>query len=162
LARRRAATPQLRRALTALCLLLAGQGVVGFVQYETGLPSEIVWVHVALATCTWLAVLWSVASAGRLAPARALAPRLAEEPGRVDRGDLPRGADEQRRRVPGAGDHQLQPAAEDRREPDAHRRQQLRALGREHRLVEPREDARGGGLVLRGGAHGVPGKRGDR
>ena len=72
LARRRGATPQLRKALTALCLLLAAQGVVGFVQYETGLPSEIVWVHVALATCTWLAVLVSVASAGRLAPAAAL------------------------------------------------------------------------------------------
>src|SRR4051794_4784401 len=68
LARRSGATPTLRRALTALCCLLAAQGVVGFIQYEAGLPSEIVWVHVVLATCTWLALLWSVAAAGRLAP----------------------------------------------------------------------------------------------
>jgi hypothetical protein len=27
-----------------------------------------VWLHVALATLTWVSVLWSVASAGRLAP----------------------------------------------------------------------------------------------
>jgi cytochrome c oxidase assembly protein subunit 15 len=67
-ARRRRATAQTRRALTALCLLLATQGVVGFVQYETGLPAGVVWVHVALATLTWLTVNWSVAAAGRLAP----------------------------------------------------------------------------------------------
>ena len=28
----------------------------------------MVWVHVALATVTWLALLWAVAAAGRLAP----------------------------------------------------------------------------------------------
>jgi len=66
LARRRGAQPGLRRALTVLCCLLAAQGIVGFIQYESGLPSEVVWIHVVLATCTWLAVLWSVASAGRL------------------------------------------------------------------------------------------------
>jgi hypothetical protein len=32
------------------------------------LPGELVWVHVALATLTWLAMLWSVAAAGRLEP----------------------------------------------------------------------------------------------
>ena len=31
----------------------------------------MVWVHVVLATVTWIAVLWSVAAAGRLAPRRA-------------------------------------------------------------------------------------------
>jgi len=72
--RRIGATATLRRAVTALCLLLAAQGIVGGVQYELGLPSEIVWVHVVLATCTWLAVLTSVAAAGRLAPAAARAP----------------------------------------------------------------------------------------
>jgi heme a synthase len=70
-ARRRGASPSLRRALTGLCLLLAAQGLVGAVQYELGLPAELVWVHVALATCTWLALMWSVAAAGRLAPASA-------------------------------------------------------------------------------------------
>jgi hypothetical protein len=32
------------------------------------LPSEMVWVHVCLATVTWLVLLWTVAAAGRLAP----------------------------------------------------------------------------------------------
>jgi cytochrome c oxidase assembly protein subunit 15 len=40
------------------------------VQYELHLPSDIVWVHVSLATISWLAVLWTVAAAGRLVPRR--------------------------------------------------------------------------------------------
>ena len=59
---------QLRRAVTWLCVLLGVQGIVGFVQYQTKLPTELVWVHVTLATLTWLALLWAVAAAGRLAP----------------------------------------------------------------------------------------------
>jgi heme a synthase len=58
-----------RRALeplTAVVGLLALQGVVGGVQWALELPSEVVWVHVALATLTWLAMLWTVATAGRL------------------------------------------------------------------------------------------------
>jgi heme A synthase len=54
--------------LTVLGLLLAAQGLVGSVQYELKLPTDMVWVHVTLATFTWLAVLWSVAAAGRLVP----------------------------------------------------------------------------------------------
>ncbi len=50
--------------------LLALQGAVGGIQWWLKLPSEIVWVHVSLATATWLATLWTVATAGRLAPAR--------------------------------------------------------------------------------------------
>jgi heme a synthase len=50
--------------------LLALQGVVGGLQWSLELPSEIVWVHVALATATWLAMLWTVATAGRLEPRR--------------------------------------------------------------------------------------------
>jgi cytochrome c oxidase assembly protein subunit 15 len=65
---RRQADPQLRRAVSWVCVLLAAQGVIGLVQYETHLPSELVWVHVAAATVTWLCVLWSVAAAGRLEP----------------------------------------------------------------------------------------------
>ena len=48
--------------------LLALQGVVGGVQWALKLPSEIVWVHVAIATANWLAMLWTVAAAGRLEP----------------------------------------------------------------------------------------------
>jgi cytochrome c oxidase assembly protein subunit 15 len=65
---RRQADAGLRRAVSHLCVLIAIQGVVGMVQYETHLPSELVWVHVALATFTWLCVLWSVAAAGHLEP----------------------------------------------------------------------------------------------
>ena len=56
------------RPLTAMICLLALQGVVGGVQWVLKLPTEIVWVHVALATVTWLAMLWTVATAGRLEP----------------------------------------------------------------------------------------------
>jgi heme a synthase len=83
LARRRGAGQSLRQALTAVCVLLAVQGLVGLDQYETHLPTELVWVHVVLATLTWLATLWAALVAGRRpaqsptiapleAPARAL------------------------------------------------------------------------------------------
>jgi heme a synthase len=58
-----------RRAVRPLAVvigLLALQGLVGGVQWALKLPSEIVWLHVALATLTWLAMLWTVATAGRL------------------------------------------------------------------------------------------------
>ncbi|HEY8582130.1 MAG TPA: COX15/CtaA family protein [Capillimicrobium sp.] len=67
LLRARGANAEVRRAMTVVCLLLAAQGVVGFAQYELALPPEIVWVHVCLATFTWLALLWAVAAAGSLA-----------------------------------------------------------------------------------------------
>ena len=60
---RRAARP-----LSVVLGLLALQGALGIVQYQLELPAELVWVHIALATLTWLAVLWTVARAGRLAP----------------------------------------------------------------------------------------------
>jgi heme a synthase len=60
---RRAARP-----LTYVIALLALQGVVGGVQWWLKLPGELVWVHVALATLTWLTMLWTVATAGRLEP----------------------------------------------------------------------------------------------
>ena len=65
-ARRSGGPDELRRALTAVCLLVAAQGVVGFVQYELRLPAEIVWLHVVIATGTWVAILFAVAAAGRL------------------------------------------------------------------------------------------------
>ena len=58
------------RPLTAVIGLLTLQGVVGGLQWWLKLPSELVWVHVALATLTWLAMLWTVATAGRLEPRR--------------------------------------------------------------------------------------------
>ncbi len=56
------------RPLTWVIALLAIQGVVGGLQWALELPAELVWLHVALATTTWLAMLWTVATAGRLEP----------------------------------------------------------------------------------------------
>ncbi len=71
LQRHRGASERRLEPLTALGVLVAAQGLVGTVQYELHLPSDMVWVHVGLATATWLALLWAVAAAGRLAPRRA-------------------------------------------------------------------------------------------
>ena len=47
-------------------MLIALQGAVGLDQYETHLPTQLVWVHVALACASWLACLWATCAAGRL------------------------------------------------------------------------------------------------
>ena len=70
-----------RRALKPLTVvlgLLALQGLVGGFQWYLELPTEIVWVHIALATCNWLAMLWTVAAAGRLEPRGEAAPAAPE------------------------------------------------------------------------------------
>ena len=82
LLRRRGAGPEVRQALTLTCVLLAVQGVVGGIQYQLELPAEIVWIHVALAACLWLALLWAAAAAGRPAP-RGAEPEPAPEPPRA-------------------------------------------------------------------------------
>jgi heme a synthase len=56
--------------LTVLGVLLAAQGLIGSVQYELRLPTDMVWVHVSLATITWVVVLWACATEGSLAPRR--------------------------------------------------------------------------------------------
>jgi cytochrome c oxidase assembly protein subunit 15 len=65
---------QLRDAVTITTALLAAQGLVGETQYTLKLPTEIVWVHVALATATWLSILWAVAAAGRIEPRTIVVP----------------------------------------------------------------------------------------
>jgi heme a synthase len=64
----RPADPLVRRSATAMCALIALQGIVGLDQYKTHLPTELVWVHVSLASLTWVAVLWTACAAGRLQP----------------------------------------------------------------------------------------------
>jgi cytochrome c oxidase assembly protein subunit 15 len=68
LARRHDADPLMQRSATATCALIALQGIVGLDQYKTHLPTQLVWVHVSLASLTWLAVLWTACAAGRLQP----------------------------------------------------------------------------------------------
>jgi cytochrome c oxidase assembly protein subunit 15 len=67
-ARRAGAALDLRRALTLVCVLVAAQGVVGFAQYELNLPSELVWLHVVIATATWVSIVFAALAAGRLRP----------------------------------------------------------------------------------------------
>ena len=74
LRRRRGAPEDQLEPLTVLGVLVAAQGLVGSVQYELKLPSDMVWVHVTLATLSWLAVLWAIAASGSVAP------RAAEQP----------------------------------------------------------------------------------
>jgi heme a synthase len=68
LRRRRGATGDALEPLTVLGVLLAAQGLVGSVQYELRLPADMVWVHVTLATITWVVLLWAVAVEGALVP----------------------------------------------------------------------------------------------
>ena len=70
LRRRRGADHDALEPLTVLGVMTAAQGLVGSVQYELRLPTDMVWVHVSLATLSWLVLLWAVADAGRLAPRR--------------------------------------------------------------------------------------------
>jgi heme a synthase len=56
------------RPLTLVIGLLALQGAIGGIQWWLELPAGIVWVHIAIATGNWLAMLWTVAAAGRLEP----------------------------------------------------------------------------------------------
>ena len=55
--------------VTVLGILLAAQGLLGSVQYELKLPGQMVWVHVGMATVTWLVVLWAAAIEGRIGQA---------------------------------------------------------------------------------------------
>ncbi|HMJ02141.1 MAG TPA: COX15/CtaA family protein [Conexibacter sp.] len=85
LARRRDGSPQLVESLTVAGVLMAAQGLVGSVQYGLELPADLVWVHVTLATVTWIALLWCVGAAGRIRrearpPAGAPRERVAADP----------------------------------------------------------------------------------
>lgn len=59
-------TAELRQALVGTLALMATQGVIGITQYNLELPAELVWIHVALATLTWVGYVHAWAAAGRL------------------------------------------------------------------------------------------------
>ena len=44
----------------------AEKGAIGGIQYRLELPAEIVWLHVVLAACLWLVLLWATAEAGTI------------------------------------------------------------------------------------------------
>lgn len=73
-ARVRGVSATLLRPLTAVCLLLGAQGVVGLVQYHNALPAELVWVHASLPAVMWVCLIWSWQAAGPLTVASATAP----------------------------------------------------------------------------------------
>jgi cytochrome c oxidase assembly protein subunit 15 len=56
------------RPLTVMIGLIALQAAIGGIQWALELPALLVWVHIAVAVATWLAMLWTVAAAGRLEP----------------------------------------------------------------------------------------------
>ena len=79
LLRRRGAPADVLRPVAVTAILLAVQGAVGGIQYWLEAPAEIVWVHVVLAALTWIALLWSVAAAGRPLPGSMPLPAASEE-----------------------------------------------------------------------------------
>jgi cytochrome c oxidase assembly protein subunit 15 len=66
------------KPLTVVLALLALQGAIGGIQWALELPGELIWVHVAVATGNWLAMLWTVAAAGRLQPREDSSPEQGE------------------------------------------------------------------------------------
>ena len=79
LLRRRGAPAEALRPVALTAVLIAVQGAVGGIQYALEVPAEIVWVHVALAALTWIAILWATAVAGSPAPGSAPPPAAPEE-----------------------------------------------------------------------------------
>jgi cytochrome c oxidase assembly protein subunit 15 len=67
---RRGASQVLLRRIAVLIAFYLVQGAVGLYQYYNGLPAELVWIHIVLATIVWILVLFAVFEAGRLEPRR--------------------------------------------------------------------------------------------
>jgi heme a synthase len=66
LLQRRGGERRALRPLTVVIGLLGLQGALGGIQWALELPAGLVWLHIAVATGNWLAMLWTVAAAGRL------------------------------------------------------------------------------------------------
>jgi cytochrome c oxidase assembly protein subunit 15 len=64
IAKRGGAPERLTLALTLSGMLVALQGMLGLIQYGLELPGGLVWVHVTLATLTWVSVVWAWLVAG--------------------------------------------------------------------------------------------------
>ncbi|HEU4738298.1 MAG TPA: COX15/CtaA family protein [Solirubrobacterales bacterium] len=79
LLRRPGADSRALKPLTLVIGLLALQGAIGGIQWGLELPAGIVWLHIAIATGNWLAMLWTVAAAGRLEPRAKSSPQRSGE-----------------------------------------------------------------------------------
>ena len=79
-ARARGVRGTLMLTLTAVCLLIGAQGVVGLIQYYNALPAGVVWVHASLPAVLWVTLVWSWAAAG---PVAVVAPETARAGARV-------------------------------------------------------------------------------
>ena len=81
LLRRRGGDDRAVKPLLVVIGLLGLQGAIGGIQWALELPAGLVWVHIGVATLTWVAMLWAVAAAGRLRPraerAGAISPQYA-------------------------------------------------------------------------------------
>jgi len=82
LLRRPGADNRALKPLTLVIGLLALQGAIGGIQWALELPAGIVWVHIAIAIANWLAMLWTVAAAGRLEPRSASSLQPSDEAAR--------------------------------------------------------------------------------
>ncbi|WP_022928939.1 COX15/CtaA family protein [Patulibacter americanus] len=65
IAKRQGAGERLTLVLTLAGMLVAVQGMLGLIQYGLELPGGLVWIHVTLATLTWVTVVWAWLVAGR-------------------------------------------------------------------------------------------------
>ena len=91
LLRRPGADRRALKPLTVVLALLALQGAIGGIQWALELPAGIVWLHIAIAVANWLAMLWTIAAAGRLEPRSESSPQPsgeAERPATAPAGSL--------------------------------------------------------------------------
>ena len=85
-ARARGVRGTLMGMLTAVCLLIAAQGIVGLIQYHNALPAGLVWVHASLPAVLWVSLVWSwLAAAPARDPAPAPQPAARPRPGALTR-----------------------------------------------------------------------------
>jgi cytochrome c oxidase assembly protein subunit 15 len=74
LLRRQGGERRALKPLTVVIGLLGLQGALGGLQWALELPAGLVWLHITIAVGNWLAMLWTVAAAGRLEPRSDSAP----------------------------------------------------------------------------------------
>lgn len=66
--RRRGGDDRARKPLYVTLGLILFQIALGVTQWQLHLPAALVWLHVAVATLLWVAVLWAVAKSGQITP----------------------------------------------------------------------------------------------